>query len=593
MDYDSRDEHRVIRDPIHGYVRVPEDLMPVIQTLQIQRLRNISQTANVRVPYPSLNGSRFEHALGTMHLAMLAWSAAWGNLVPEAGSNDDPDEARAKFMKAVYGDLIRHRDSLDEYTLRFVPAPDENEGTKRKARDTFYAEFSTIMRNIVGLVGLLHDVGHPPFSHLLEDIFFRHADTVIAPQIVERFKKYEEGVGEDQHPQFHEFASKLILDEMIAHERSAFRGVSIYLLQRVFGARKGHDWDSCIHGLIDSQFDVDRLDYIIRDGARAGTDFWTIDKDRLLESLELHDLGSSAWEIGLSTRAVSAVESLLFQRMQYYRWAIFHPKALIADTALKRAFDLLVGSWDQKTQGSLASQLDYVGDWSRSGPIGSPDSFSVDDARVMELLRAQRSRLAHLVPTVESLTFEVCMRIADESSSHYRAAWKDHGEFIRTLKRKSGILLQDQGQEQKLDVEDPDPRSEADLLLTAFEESYDLFLKKQLESGNRFDETLKAEEFIERELNNLHGQVNGVVGNWIVAERRGFAAIKGTYAMLWDRERRLKVPFQELSPVYEALTSSAQKRPTIWAFFVPKDSNSDLPSSEQISDIVLDYLIRF
>ncbi|WP_284753192.1 hypothetical protein [Arthrobacter sp. efr-133-R2A-120] len=587
MEHLSRDEHKVVRDPIHGYVRIPEELVPVVQTLQIQRLRNISQTANVRVPYPSLNGSRFEHALGTMHLAMLAWSAAWGNIVPKAGSNDEPGDTRLNFMKDVYAELLLNRPKVDHYTAKFLPEANASEQEKRKARDIFFGEFPTIIRNVIGLMGLLHDVGHPPYSHLLENLYYRHASVVISPTTQQGFQEYKEGVGDGQHPQFHEFASKLILDEMITHDPGAFSKVSVYLLQRVFSSRGDSDWSSCLHGLIDSQFDVDRLDYIIRDGARAGTDFWTVDKDRLLESLEIHDLGQSdegvsCWELGLNTRAVSAVESLLFQRMQYYRWVIFHPKALLADTCLKRAFDLLVRTWKRELDGDLSTSLDYVSNWKSPGPMGSPESFSADDSRVIELLRRRRSRTANDIHDNDSVSFNTYLRIADESSARYSAAWKNHGEFVRALKRRALELLPDQ--------EGP---VSADDLLEAFQIRYEILQKVGLGDSNAGGVVaLEHEELLEHELNRHHGVVEGVSGIWIVAERLGFSAVKGAYAKLWDRERGVKIPFQDLSPVYEALVSSHQKRPAVWVFFIPRDHRAQLPSSESVADVVLDYLFR-
>ena len=107
----------------------------------------------------------------------------------------------------------------------------------------------------------------------------------------------------------------------------------------------GDDWTDCLHGIIDGQFDVDRLDYLMRDGLRAGTELGSIDWRRLVDSLELHQV-SDGWRIGLGAGGISAFETMLVQRAQHYRWVIHHPAAVAADAALTRCaegvFDLTV-----------------------------------------------------------------------------------------------------------------------------------------------------------------------------------------------------------------------------------------------------------
>ena len=61
----------------------------------------------------------------------------------------------------------------------------------------------------------------------------------------------------------------------------------------VLADRSGSGWAYCLHSLIDSQFDVDRLDYLLRDAANAGTEYGGIDTTRLLQSLELHRPGAT------------------------------------------------------------------------------------------------------------------------------------------------------------------------------------------------------------------------------------------------------------------------------------------------------------
>ncbi|BFH74112.1 HD domain-containing protein [Sulfurisphaera javensis] len=60
---------KIIRDPIHGYIEVNDEVLPIISSQFFQRLRYISQTALAYMVYPGMRHSRFEHSLGAMHLA--------------------------------------------------------------------------------------------------------------------------------------------------------------------------------------------------------------------------------------------------------------------------------------------------------------------------------------------------------------------------------------------------------------------------------------------------------------------------------------------------------------------------------------------
>ncbi len=84
---------RVIRDPVYGYITLPNELAGVVDHPLFQRLRRVSQTSLSNAVYPGASGTRFEHALGTMHLAQRAWRSAWENAYP-------PD-ARTAFVLAV------------------------------------------------------------------------------------------------------------------------------------------------------------------------------------------------------------------------------------------------------------------------------------------------------------------------------------------------------------------------------------------------------------------------------------------------------------------------------------------------------------
>lgn len=614
------ERNKVVRDPVHGYVQIPVELMPVVSLPHVRRLRSISQTANVRAAYPSLNGTRYEHALGTMHLAMKAWDAGWTNL--SGGAGVTASSARVVFTDAVFQEIQdAPLDDVDNFTRQY-----RLDVGSAHARESFARSFESIIRNVVGLCGLLHDVGHSPFSHLLEDLFLHHSGKIFPGALHASYDEYKKNVDVTSKPQFHEYASKELLKSMIREHPSAFKDISTFLLYKVFGARSESSWDRCLHSIIDGQIDVDRLDYVIRDSQRAGVESGSIDSERLLDSIEIHQSQDSGWSIGFGIRAVSSIEGLLEQRVQYYRWVIHHPAALAADTALKRAFGALMselpipGIEDAKLRGFL----DYVTHWQGSGSGPAPSSFEVDDARVIELLRYKRKRYLEAGHTPSSAKFDLLMQIGVDLNSKYVPAWRNYGEFLEAISQFHDPLAD---AKEVLNIEigeefggnSPLPTAEVTGYQTAFplvlapgpepeEPVRAAYTDSQLigilfqliKSTEVLAQTLQQTEpavtdrevAIEKFLNENAPKIDGVDGIWLVAVRSKFSAIFSPDLRIWSKAKPAQeIEFNKLSPVYEGLVSSEIKRPLVWPFFIPYESAKPLHNG-RVAEVFLDNFIK-
>ncbi|HJS48509.1 MAG TPA: HD domain-containing protein, partial [Gemmatimonadales bacterium] len=242
-------EFEIIRDPLWDNIRLDRPTMAVVDTPALQRLRYVRQLGHAFLVYPGATHTRFEHALGAYHLAR-----------------------RAVQSLAERGELAR------------VPEED---------------------RTAVLLAALLHDIGHYPFSHGLEEAGFPH----------------HEGLG----------VARLEGEELAA--RLAGWGIP-GLTARIGGLITGEPHP--LSGLISGSLDLDKIDYLSRDARMCGVPYGQVDVDRLLASLTLVDTERGV-EVGVHEKGVSALESLLFAKYQMYRNVYWHHAVRSATCMFKRA----------------------------------------------------------------------------------------------------------------------------------------------------------------------------------------------------------------------------------------------------------------
>ena len=224
--------------------------MRLVDTPAVQRLRYIRQLGHAFLVYPGATHSRFEHALGTYHLTKLALSAL-----------------------AERGELgqVAEEDQL-----------------------------------AVRLAALLHDIGHYPFSHALEEAGFLH----------------------------HEALGVQYLGEGDLAQGLATFGVGD-LASRIGALIQGRS-TSPLAGLISGSLDLDKIEYLSRDARMCGVPYGAVDVDRLISALSLMPT-ERGLEIGVHEKGVSALESLLFAKYQMYRNVYWHHAVRAATCMFKRA----------------------------------------------------------------------------------------------------------------------------------------------------------------------------------------------------------------------------------------------------------------
>ena len=244
----------IIRDPLWNNIRVDSFTMRLVDTPAFQRLRYVRQLGLAYLVYPGATHSRFEHALGAYHLARRTVA------------------------------LLEERGELERV------AGDEP--------------------GIVYAAALLHDVGHYPFSHALEEIGALHHENVAGPLITG---------GE---------IGALLTDELGA-------GAA----QRVHALVSGTS-ASPLQGLISGSLDLDKIEYLKRDAFMCGVPYGEVDVERLTNSMVVvADPVSGKQRIGVVEKALAALESLLFAKYQMYRNVYWHHAVRSATAMYKRIVD--------------------------------------------------------------------------------------------------------------------------------------------------------------------------------------------------------------------------------------------------------------
>lgn len=282
-------ESKLVRDPIYGFIELPKELLPVIDHRLFQRLRWVGQLPLEQLVYPSAQHSRFEHSLGVLHLAMVSAISLISNSrsLLEELYNQDPD-----FSKII----------------------DKNERNK-----------NFIL--LCGLSGLLHDLGHAPFSHTLEDAC-----------------KYSKIKYKYDHEEVGYYLAKYILDKTVPPDK-IYVLKTLKVLNKKLKTVSSHlqPIENIVRTMIDGPFDVDKADYIYRDSYHCGANYGFYDIQRLWRNVVINKSNST---IGINSKGALETWTLRFQRYKMYQNVYKHHTRNITDAMLidilSKSFDILI-----------------------------------------------------------------------------------------------------------------------------------------------------------------------------------------------------------------------------------------------------------
>jgi uncharacterized protein len=290
----SQQKRKIINDPVYGFITINHPLIfRIVAHPFYQRLRRISQMALAQLVYPGATHTRLHHSLGAYHLMCNAIS-----------------ELRGKGIDITHDEEIAVKAAI-----------------------------------------LLHDIGHGPFSHALENVLIQ-----------------------DLH---HEELSLKIMQ----HMNKEFDG-ALQLTIDIFTDKYHKPF---LHQLISGQLDVDRMDYLTRDSFYSGVSEGVIGYDRIVKMLCVHNN-----QLVVEEKGIYSVEKFLVARRQMYWQVYLHKTVLSAEMMLVKIMERVKHIYSSRDeQLKTGSALDFfLSGYSNNDEQLILENFcSLDDHDVMHAVK--------------------------------------------------------------------------------------------------------------------------------------------------------------------------------------------------------------
>ena len=255
MELKRLDETKVLKDPVHSYIHIHyEVIWNCLDSKEFQRLRRIRQLGGDFQVYPTAEHSRFSHSLG------------------------------------VY-----------EIVRRMV--------TEVKSLCIELTEYEKVC---VMLAGLLHDVGHGPFSHAFEHI---------------------------TNHSHEEYTAKIILGN--TELNAILRAVSEKLPQDIVSIIQHTHENDILNQIVSGQLDADRMDYLLRDSYFTATSYGQFDLERILRTMRVRKTNEGRKVIVVKYTGIHSVEDYIMARYQMYWQVYYHPVARSYEAVFIQLFNRL------------------------------------------------------------------------------------------------------------------------------------------------------------------------------------------------------------------------------------------------------------
>ena len=255
MEFKKLSETKVLKDPVHSYIHINYEVVwNCLDSKEFQRLRRIRQLGGDFQVYPTAEHSRFSHSLG------------------------------------VY-----------EIVRRMV--------TEIKSLSVELSEYDKIC---VMLAGLLHDVGHGPFSHAFEHVT-KHSHE--------------------------DYTAKIILGKTELNQ--VLTEVSPRLPEDIVSIIEHNHPNDILNQIISGQLDADRMDYLLRDSYFSATSYGQFDLERILRTMRVRKIDENKKALVVKYTGIHSVEDYIMARYQMYWQVYYHPVARSYEAVFIQLFNRL------------------------------------------------------------------------------------------------------------------------------------------------------------------------------------------------------------------------------------------------------------
>ena len=344
MELKRLDETKVLKDPVHSYIHIHyEVIWNCLDSKEFQRLRRIRQLGGDFQVYPTAEHSRFSHSLG------------------------------------VY-----------EIVRRMV--------TEVKSLCVELTEYEKVC---VMLAGLLHDVGHGPFSHAFEHV---------------------------TNHSHEEYTAKIILGN--TELNAILRAVSEKLPQDIVSIIQHTHKNDILNQIVSGQLDADRMDYLLRDSYFTATSYGQFDLERILRTMRVRKTAEGRKVIVVKYTGIHSVEDYIMARYQMYWQVYYHPVARSYEAVFIQLFNRL--------KDIFKGDKDYFEDMKVLIPFLEKSEVSVD-----EYFKLDENSLLYCCALIQDKEEKIAADLARRLQNRKLFEYVDYNEEnlaqIKNMLKESGL----------------------------------------------------------------------------------------------------------------------------------------------------------
>lgn len=358
---------RLINDTIYNHIECSSFEDMLLQTRIVNRLFFITQNALAYFTYPSINTKRYIHSLGTMHLSAHIFKNSLLN---------SETKTRDKFIKRLKKS-IKHIIKSNNIELEIKDLKDLSDMALYEYMISFKLQTDEMIYFValqaVRIAGLLHDLGHFPFSHQVEyamqRIYLKLQDKKELNKKEKEFVEFYSKITNNTELVLHEAIGTELLKMLFEYEllfeqknkkQKSYKDLIYKIVLNILSDYDDGKFDyGVLHRIIDGTVDADRLDYINRDMLASGYISGGLDFRRITKQSVLIEQNKK-FIISFFDNEVIDIEHMLEMRFNLYKKVIFNHKISSTDALLENVILFLAQDYFDNPKNNTDKQTDSI-----------------------------------------------------------------------------------------------------------------------------------------------------------------------------------------------------------------------------------------